>query len=335
MSRRPDSSHWKSALLVHSSAATTAAAPCSPVQCLVPISRSPLEMLSTVTQSSPIQTRTLRKHVQTTSSLASRSSKAWVPSIEISGSLPPPSEHASSLAVIQVHSRRIPDGLPRPLPPLPLILGLQSQKSNALQVDANSPAHSGSTAAATMYMNKLTERITYLSHPIGTVWQPNTVHSHVGIRHINWISAPLKYMLNPLVSWEYPDGPSGSPVDPENPGYKIKTISIVFLKTLFIWHRMGTYPYSLVSVCLMQLNRVGADGSHFVERSNSVVQSGAIGDNWLWSMWIVSAIQFRTFGVIVLPFRSCHTICDRCSNISNSAPVASRMIPVIISVIIW
>jgi len=39
--------------------------------------------------------------------------------------------------------------------------------------------------------------------------------------------------------------------------------------------------------------------------------------------------------VIVLPIRSCHTICDRCSTILNSAPVDSPMIPVIISVIIW
>ena len=49
--------------------AVAAAAPCSPVQCLVPI--SPLEMLSTVTPSSPIRTPNLRKIVQTTSSLAS------------------------------------------------------------------------------------------------------------------------------------------------------------------------------------------------------------------------------------------------------------------------
>ena len=169
VSRRAGSGHSRSSLLVHSSAASTAAAPCSPVQCLVPISGSPLDMLSTVTYSSPIVTPTLRKRVQTTSSLASRSSKALVPSIEISGSPPPASEHASSLAVIQVHSRGIPDGLPGPLPPLVLTLGLQSQKSNALLVDANSPAHSASTAAATMCTNKLTERITYLSHPIGTV----------------------------------------------------------------------------------------------------------------------------------------------------------------------
>jgi len=58
-----------SALLVHSSAATTAAAPCFPVQFPVPI--SPLEMLSTVTPSSPIRTPTFKKNVQTTSSLAS------------------------------------------------------------------------------------------------------------------------------------------------------------------------------------------------------------------------------------------------------------------------
>jgi len=116
--------------------AVAAAAPCSPIQCLVPI--SPLEMLSTVTPSSPIRTPTLRKNIQTTCSLASRSSIAVAPSICIY-EVQPPSERASSLAVIHVHSRGIPDGLPRPLPPLPLTLGLQSQKSNALQVDARIP----------------------------------------------------------------------------------------------------------------------------------------------------------------------------------------------------
>jgi len=40
-----------------------------------------------------------------------------------------------------------------------------------------------------------------LPHPNGTVWQPNTVHSRMGIRHINWISLCFKYMRNPLVSW--------------------------------------------------------------------------------------------------------------------------------------
>jgi hypothetical protein len=116
--------------------AIAAAAPCSPVQGLVPI--SPLEILSTVTPISPIRTPTLRKNVQTTCSLASRSSMAVASSI-CTYEVQPPSECDSSLAVIQVHSRGIPDGLPGPLPPLPLTLGLQSQKSNALQVDARIP----------------------------------------------------------------------------------------------------------------------------------------------------------------------------------------------------
>jgi len=103
------------------------------------LSHSPSVMPSTVTPSSPIQTHTLRKKVQRTSSLASRLSKALVPRIEISGSPPPPSDYASSLAVIRVPSRGIPDGLPGPLPPLPLTLGLHSQKLNALQVDARIP----------------------------------------------------------------------------------------------------------------------------------------------------------------------------------------------------
>ena len=139
VSWRAGSSHSRSALSVHASAATTAAAPCSPVQCLVPI--PPLEMLSMVTPSSPIQTPTLRRNVQMTSSLAGWSSKALAPTISISGTTPPPSEHASSLAVIEVHTWGMLDAMPSPLPPCPLTLRLQSQKLNALQVNANSPAH--------------------------------------------------------------------------------------------------------------------------------------------------------------------------------------------------
>jgi hypothetical protein len=115
-----------------------ATAPCSPVQCLVPI--LPLEMLSAVTPISPVRTPPLRKNVQTTCSLASRSSRAVAPSIFLY-EVQTFSERASSLAVIQVHAGGIPDGLPGSLPPLPLTLGLQSQKSNGLHVDLNSPAH--------------------------------------------------------------------------------------------------------------------------------------------------------------------------------------------------
>jgi hypothetical protein len=154
------------------------AALCSTIQCQVPI--SPLEMLSTVTPSSPVRTPTLRKNVQMTCSLDSGSSIVVAPSICID-EVQPPLERVSCLVVIQVHSRGIPDGLPCPLPPLPLTLGLQSQKSIALQVDARIPglvprqllsvsrSHSLSTVGASMCTNKLTERITYLSHPIGTV----------------------------------------------------------------------------------------------------------------------------------------------------------------------
>jgi hypothetical protein len=60
-------------------------------------------------------------------------------SIRLSATPQPPSEHASCLAVIQVHSRGIADRLPGPLQPLPLTLRLQSQKSNALHVDARIP----------------------------------------------------------------------------------------------------------------------------------------------------------------------------------------------------
>jgi len=199
--------------------ATPAAAPCSPVQCLVPI--SPLEMLCTVTPSSPIQTLTVWKKVQTTSSLASWSSKALALSIEISRTLSPPSEQITSLAMIQVHSWGIPRGMPGPLPHHPLIRALHSQKFNALQVYTNCQADSASNAAATLCTNKLPERITHLSHPIGTVWQADTVYSHVGIRPINWTSTCCKYMLNSFVSWVCPDIQSASPVHHDNPGYKL------------------------------------------------------------------------------------------------------------------
>jgi hypothetical protein len=80
-----------------------------------------------------------------------------------------------------VHSRGIPDGLPGPLPRLLLTLGLQSENSNASHVDHRilghvpkqslsvSSSQRASIAAANKYSNKLTEQITYLSHPIGTV----------------------------------------------------------------------------------------------------------------------------------------------------------------------
>ena len=42
---------------------------------------------------------------------------------------------------------------------------------------------------------------------------------------------------------------------------------------------MGTYPYLLVGVCLMELNRVGEDGSLSSQQSDPVVQVGADSDN--------------------------------------------------------
>jgi len=64
-------------------------------------------------------------------------------------------------------------------------------------------------------------------------------------------------------------------MDPENPGDKINTISIVVLNTLIVCDRMGTYLYSLVGVCLIKLDTVGADGSISSQRSDSVVKSVA------------------------------------------------------------
>jgi len=130
-------SHLRSSLLVHSSATTTTAALYLPTQYLVPIVLQ--EMLSMVTPSSPVQTPTIRKNVQTTFSLASRSSNALPLSILVFRTLLAYSDHTTSLDGFQVHSRGLPDGLPGPLPPLALTLGLQSLLSHVLQVDARIP----------------------------------------------------------------------------------------------------------------------------------------------------------------------------------------------------
>ena len=149
-----------------------------------------------------------------TSPITNRLSIAVAPSIWIY-EVQPPWECAASLAVVQVHHRGTPGGPPSPLPPHRLTMGLQSHKSNALQVDANSPAHSVSTVAATMCMNKHTQQITYLSrpirtsdtqsmslpHPIGTLWQPNIVHFQVRIDTSN----ELRSSLNTFVFCWYPE----------------------------------------------------------------------------------------------------------------------------------
>jgi len=116
--------------------AVATAAPCTPIQCLVPV--SPLEMLATFTPSSPVWTLTLRKNVQTTCLLAGRSSQSLAASYCMYV-LQRPSERASCPPVIEEHSQGIPDCLTGPLPPLPLTLQLHSQKSNALQVDPRIP----------------------------------------------------------------------------------------------------------------------------------------------------------------------------------------------------
>jgi hypothetical protein len=136
--------------------------------------------------------------------------------------------------VIQVHSRGIPDGLPGPLPPLPLTLGLQSQKSNALQVDARIPGlvpRQLLSLSSSVYPPRLPPCVR-----ISSLSESHTCHTQLGLSDNQITSIPtwgydtsiesprLKYMLNPLVSWECPDSPSsGSPVDPQNPGYKVKS----------------------------------------------------------------------------------------------------------------
>jgi len=322
VSRRACSSHSRSTLLVHSSAATTAAARYSPVQCLVPI--SPLEMLSTVTPSSPVWTPTLRKNVQTTSSLASWSSKALAPSIQISGTPPPPSEHVSSLAMIQVHSRGIPDGLPGPLPPLPLTLGLQSQKSNALQIDSNSPAH-------TVRPTRLPPCV-----QISSLNESHTCHSQLGLsdnqilsiptwgydtsieppRALNtcWIrwSPESAQTVHQVVPWilRIPATNKHHHYNHKNP---LRMPSYGHISVFARW-RLISFRW------LVWRNRIElAQMALSSQRSDAVVQSGAKGDNGQVQSRIVSASHFRTFGVIVLHFRSYHTICDRCATILNSA----------------
>jgi len=92
-------------------------------------------MLSIVTTSSTVQSPTIKKNVQTTSSLASWSSKPLAPSNGISCLLPPPPEHTSTLSEIKVQWCGITDGLRGSQWPLALNLRLLSQQSNALHVD--------------------------------------------------------------------------------------------------------------------------------------------------------------------------------------------------------
>jgi len=158
--------------------ATGPAALWLPVQFLVPISQS--KVLSTVTPISPVQTSTVQKNIQMTSSLASRLSIAVAPSIGLC-EVQPHSERTACLPVIQVHSGGIRKGLPRPLPPPLLTPGLQSQMTNAFYVDTINPClvprqhlsvmHSCSvlTEAATMCTNDLSQWSPYLWHSIATI----------------------------------------------------------------------------------------------------------------------------------------------------------------------
>lgn len=222
-----------------------ATAPCSPVKSLVRI--SPLEMLSTVTPSSLVQSPIVRENVQMTSSLASRSWIAVPQSIWIC-KVQPHLLYGSTLARIPVHFRGIPRGLPGPLPALVLTLGLQSQQSNAMQVNARILALEGRKLLLRsitecpppppplpLCTNKVTPQCMYLSHLIETLWQPDNIlpspnydclrtryHPFpCGDSHIKWSSMCCKFLRNLLVSCQCPDGPSsGSPVDTQNPGYK-------------------------------------------------------------------------------------------------------------------
>lgn len=120
-----------------------------------------------------------------TSSPASSSSIPVAQSIWIYR-IQPPSEHAFTLAWIQVHFWGIPEGLPHPLPANPLALGLLHQiqmlcklmlgffdwyKGNGYQ----SWADSVSTAAASTCTNMLPPQSMYLFCPIGTHCEPNNV----------------------------------------------------------------------------------------------------------------------------------------------------------------
>ena len=186
--------HSRPTLLVHSSPATTATAPSSPVQCLVLI--SPLKMLSMVTPSSRIQTLTLRNKVQTMSSLASWSSKVLVPSIELFKTPPPPSEHTSCQSVIQVHSQGIPDGLPGRLSPLPLTVGLQRLSWMLCKSMLMSQLTVYPQWLPPLYTNLHIRGIAYFSRQIGTVWQPNT-----NLASPNWNCLTTKYLSIPM--WAY------------------------------------------------------------------------------------------------------------------------------------
>ena len=107
----------------------------------------------------------------------------------------PSSQYASSLAVIQVHSRGIPDGLPGPQPHLPLTLGFAEPEVECFasrrglsssvcprgcnQFVRRSELSESRTCHAQLGLSD--NQILPLPDPIGTVWQSNNVHSHVGI----------------------------------------------------------------------------------------------------------------------------------------------------------
>jgi hypothetical protein len=91
------------------------------------------------------------------------------------------------------------------------------------------------------------------------LWLPNTVHSCTGIKHINWTSSHFQYMLKLLVTWEFPDGLSGSPMDCVNPAYKWTPSPLCSQEPslyAIVWAHMPV----AVGVCLLKLNWVGTDG---------------------------------------------------------------------------
>jgi hypothetical protein len=117
-------------------------------------------------------------------------SKALTVNIWLSRTPPPLAEPSSALAAIAVHSWGIPVGLPSPLPLLPLTLELESQYWNALQVNTKSPPDIlWPPQLALRCTNRGALLIRYWVHPVGTVWAPSNVNSHMGVDLSNELPA--------------------------------------------------------------------------------------------------------------------------------------------------
>ena len=120
---------------------------------------------------------------------------------------------------------------------------------------------------------------------ISSLSESHTCHTQLGLSDNQMLSIPtwgydtsiepLRALNTCWIRWSPKSGQTVHPVAPWILRIPATIqISIAILKPCsyaIVW----AHPYSLVGVCLMKLNRVGADGSLSSQRSESVVRSGA------------------------------------------------------------